>query len=326
MKRGTFMTFSLRKLRRSLLGVSPKEATSFIGGNSERWHHLATVVLSALEGYHATLDSSRMEEFVPQLDKVALELRGYAYEGAAMGLTGLDCMLPWKHRLQEYLDGPGSPHIYMVHIGAGEALARLRRKPEPFINRMKDHTVSWLVMEGYGFHEGFFHRPRYVEKKVVPQHLSKYAQRIFDQGLGRSIWFTEGANIGRVAATIGTFPVERQADLWLGIGVGSTYVGGLERPEIETLRSVAGPYAIYMAIGAAFVAKGRQRAGNPVPHTNLSCEVLCSLSADQAAHATDLAFLNLPANTPQEAFETLQQRLLARLSTQSEPVYQKKEA
>lgn len=320
------MAFSLRKLRRTLLGVSPKKATSFSEGNSELWHHLETVVLSALEGYHSTLDSNRMEVFVPQLDKVALEHRGYAYEGAAMGLTGLDCMSPWKNRLQAYIDGPGSPHIYMVHIGAGEALALFRRKPERFMARLKDPSISWLVIEGYGFHHGFFHHQRFVEEKVVPKHLSNYARCVFDQGLGRSIWFLGGANGERVAAKIATFPQERQADLWLGIGVGSTYVGGLERPALEALRQIAGPYAVYMAIGAAFVAKGRKRAGNPVPHTDLSCEVFCGLSADQAAHETDLAFLNLPADTPQRAFEVLQQRLLTRFSMVPEPVYQQKEA
>lgn len=317
------MAISLSKLKRSLIGVSPEEATSFIARDSEDLPHLEAVVLSALEGYHATLDSSRLEKLIPQLDKVALAMRGYAYEGAAMGLTGLDCMMPWKSRLQEYIEGPGSPHLYMAHIGAGEALARLGRKPEPFINKMKDHTVSWLIMEGYGFHEGFFRRPRYVEAQAIPSHLSAYARRIFDQGIGRSIWFTEGAHIERVAAMIKTFLAERQANLWLGVGVGSTYVGGLERSQIEKLRQVAGSYANYMAVGAAFVAKGRQRAGNEVPHTDLSCEVLCGISAEEAAHQTSLAFLNLPAESPQVAFEVLQQRLLAKFTT---PAYQQKEA
>lgn len=320
------MTFSLKKLRRSLLGVSQKEATSFSEGNSELWHHLEKVVFSALEGYHSTLDSSRMEVFVPQLEKVELEFRGYAYEGAAMGLTGLDCMLRWKNRLQAYIEGPGSPHIYMIHIGAGEALARLRQKPEPFIARMKDRVICWLVMEGYGFHEGFFRRQRYVMEKAIPQHLSAYARRIFDQGLGRSIWFTEGANAERAAAMVATFPRERQADLWIGIGVGSTYVGGVGRPVYEALREASGPYAAHMAVGAAFVAKGRQRASNQVPHTDVACEVLCGLSADEAAYETDQAFLDLPVDGPQPAFEILQQRLLARFSLSAEPVYQRKEA
>jgi uncharacterized protein DUF1702 len=320
------VTFSFAKLRRSLLGVPLKEATSFSEGNTPTWHHLEKVVLSALAGYHATLESSKFEALVPKLDTIELEFRGYAYEGAAMGLTGLDCFLPWKQRLQTYMDGPGSPHIYMVHIGAGEALARLRRKPDPFIARLKDRVLCWLVMDGYGFHEGFFARQRYVEEQVIPTHLSPYARHIFDQGLGRSIWFTTGANIERIATTIATFPQERQADLWLGIGVGCTYVGGLERAAIEALRRTAGPYRPQLAVGAAFVAKGRQRAGNLAAHTELACEVLCGLTADQAAHLTDLSFQNLPIDGTQPAFEILQQRLLTRFAVAAEQVYQHKEA
>lgn len=320
------MTFSLKKLRRSLLGVPREEAIAFSKGDSETWHHLEKVVLTAVGGYHATLDSSRFEKLVSQLDQVELEFRGYAYEGAAMGLTGLDCMLPWKKRLQAYMEGPGSPHIYMVHIGAGEALARLRRKPDPFIARLPDRVLCWLVMDGYGFHEGFFSRQRYVGEKIIPEHLSSYARRIFDQGLGRSIFFTSGANVVRIAATITTFPAARQADLWLGVGVGCTYVGGLDRAAIEALQRAAGPYAPQLAVGAAFVAKGRQRASNPAPHTDLACQVLCHLTADQAAHKTDAAFLNLPTSLAQPAFDILQQRLLAQFAALAEPVYQQKEA
>lgn len=320
------MTTALGTLRRSLLGVPLKMATAFSEGNTPAWHSLEKAVLSALAGYHATLESSKFEELIPKLDAIELAFRGYAYEGAAMGLTGLDCFLPWKHRLQTYMDGPGSPHIYMVHIGAGEALARLRRKPDPYIARMKDRVLCWLVMDGYGFHEGFFYKQRYVEKQVIPPHLSPYARRIFDQGLGRSIWFTAGANIERIAATIATFPRRRQADLWLGVGVGCTYVGGLERAEIEALRKVAGPYRSQLAVGAAFVAKGRLRAGNLVPHTELACEVLCGLTAQEAAHVTDLGFQDLPTDGPLPAFEVLQQRLLARFAVSEEPAYQQKEA
>jgi hypothetical protein len=320
------VTFSLAKLRRSLLGVSHREALSFSEGNTRTWHQLETAVLSALEGYHATLESSRFEVLVPHLEEVELELRGYAYEGAAMGLTGLDCFLPWKKRLKAYMAGPGAAHIYMVHIGAGEALARLRRKPEPFIARLEDRVLCWLVMDGYGFHEGFFSRRRFVEEQVIPAHLSRYARRIFDQGLGRSIWFTAGANVERISATIATFPQARQSDLWLGVGVGCTYVGGIDREAIESLRRAAGPYGPQMAVGAAFVAKGRQRAGNPASHTGQACEVLCGLSAEQAAHKTDVAFQNLPTDGIEPAFEILQQRLLAQFATLTENEYQQKEA
>src|SRR6185436_16172630 len=222
----------------------------FSEGNTRAWRRLETCVLAAIGGYHATLENSKLEKLVPRLDTVDLELRGFAYEGAAIGLTGLDLIMPWKKRLQAFVDGPGSAHIYMVHIGAGEALARLRRRPEPFLARL-DPVLRWLVMDGYGFHEGFFSRRRYIEERAIPTHLSPYARRIFDQGLGRSFWFLEGANIDRVATRIATFPAARQADLWCGIGVACAYVGGVDRADIEALQAAAGPYRPQLALGAA---------------------------------------------------------------------------
>jgi enediyne biosynthesis protein E3 len=320
------VAISLGKLRRSLMGVSHKKATSFSKGNTEAWKHLETVVLTALEGYHATLDSSKLEVLVPRLDMIPLEMRSYAYEGAAMGLTAFDWMLPWKKRLRAYMAGPGAPHIYMVHIGAGEALALLRRKPEPFMAHLEDRVLCWLVMEGYGFNKGFFSRRRYIDKQEVPTYLSSYARRIFDQGLGRSIWFLDGANVEHITATIATFPASRQADLWVGIGVACTYVGGVDHATVEALQKAAGSYVPQMAVGAAFVAKGRQLAGNPVPHTDLVCDILWGLTADQAAYKTTVAFQNLPTDGPEPAFEILQQRLLTQFAERTERVYQQKEA
>jgi hypothetical protein len=317
--------FSLSKLRRALLGVSQQEATSFSEGNTKTWKQLEAAVLAAIEGYHATLDSSTFEVLVPRLNAVALELRGYAYEGAAMGLTGLDCMLPWKKRLRAYMAGPGAAHIYMVHIGAGEALARLRRKPEPFIARLHDRVLCWLVMDGYGFHEGFFSRRRSVDEQKVPAHLSRYARRIFDQGVGRSIWFSAGANVERIAAMIAAFPEARQADLWVGIGVACTYVGGIDHMTIEALQQATGPYRPQLALGAAVVAKGRKLAGNLVPHTDLACEVLCGLSSERAAQLVDVAFQNLPTDGPEPAYELLQQRVVAQFAERTERVSQQKE-
>jgi len=303
------MSTSLSRLRRAVMGVPDREATRFSRGDTPTWRHLETVVRTAVSGYHAVLDGSRLEDLVPRLDRTPLELRGYAYEGAAMGLTGLDCFLPGRSRLRKYMEGPGRPHIYMVHIGAGEALARLRRKPEPFLRRLPDPALRWLVLDGYGFHEGFFKPRRYVEEQRIPAHLSSFGRRVFDQGVGRSIWFRAGADADEIARTIATFPAHRHADLWLGIGVACGYVGGVGRDVVGSLRDAAGRHATRLAVGTAFVAKGRIRAGNPITDTDLACEVLCGVSSREAARRVDEAFEDLPDTATLPAYGRLQARL-----------------
>lgn len=159
--------------------------------------------------------------------------------------------------------------------------------------------LGWVIVDGYGFHEGFFATRRYVERRAVPTRLSSYAQQVFDQGLGRAIWFARGAVVRDIGSTIGGFPTNRQADLWSGIGLASAYGGGTDRDSLLTLRDVAGPYRAQLARGAATAPAGRELAGNQAAHTDLACEVFCGLSSYEAAHVLDQARQDLPADRSQ---------------------------
>src|SRR5581483_9682021 len=65
----------------------------------------------------------------------------------------------------------GEPHLYMAYIGVGEALAVLHRNPEPYMARLEDTVNCWLVVEGYGFHKGLFHRGRSLAHARIPGRL-----------------------------------------------------------------------------------------------------------------------------------------------------------
>lgn len=306
------MNFSLW-LRRTTLSISPEEVTferrGFSKSEAGVQQHLEQIGRTFLYGYHAALDDVDPWALNLQLNLVISELRGFAFEGAAMGLALLDFLTPWKrNRLQIFLQNPGSAHVYMVHVGVGWLLARLPQRTEKALGKL-DPLLGWLAVDGYGFHEGYFHWHRYIDEKAIPQKLSGYAYRAFDQGLGRSLWFVKGADVNRISATIATFSPERHADFWSGIGLACTYAGGVERSTIEALREVAKSYHPELAQGAAFAAKARQRAGNPAAHTELACEVLCGLSADAAAETTDTALDQLPSNSVEPAYEVWRRRI-----------------
>src|SRR5262249_36094553 len=161
------------------------------------------------------------------------------------------------NRVQLFLRGPGAAHAYMVHVGVGWALARLHRSVAATLERF-DPLLRWLIVDGYGFHEGYFHWRRAVVMQAIPRQLTGYAQRAFDQGLGRSLWFVTGAEVDRLCAAIQAFPARRHADLWSGVGLASAYAGGVGLGDLCALRVAAGAYVPFLAQGAAFAAKARQ--------------------------------------------------------------------
>jgi hypothetical protein len=301
-------------LRRRLFAISPGEARFarrgfHAGPGRERLERVGETFLT---GYHAALEETDSVGLVSRLNEVNAEMRGFAFEGAAMSLALLDMLTPWKDRWLSFVSDGARAHLYMAHVGVGWALARLawrRRKLPPA--RLRDPLLRWLAVDGYGFHEGYFHWRRFVREQFVPRGLSGYARRAFDQGLGRGLWFVEGADVERIPATINGFPAQRRADLWSGVGLACAYAGGAERAGIHFLREAAEPFRAQMAQGAAFAAKTRERAGNQASHTRTACEVFCGVTAEAAAAVTDAALEDLPADGKVPAYEQWRQRIQA---------------
>jgi hypothetical protein len=229
-----------------------------------------------------------------------------------MALALLDFLTPWRtDRWTVFVSGPAAGHVYMAHVGVGWALARLPwRRVEPVVQRL-DPLLRWLVADGFGFHEGYFHPRQAVEAQAIPRRLGGYARRAFDQGLGRSLWFSQGADAVRITSVVAAFPAARQADLWAGVGLACAYAGGVGEVELRALAELAGHHQPQFCQGITFAAKARQRAGNPAEHTERACRLLCGLSAAAAADLTDAALENLPAGGSEPAYEVWRRRLQA---------------
>lgn len=280
-------------LRGWIFGISPNETTfarrGFPPCPQTQREHLEKIGHSFVTGYRYALAHDVSPGLIAELDYISADLRGFAYEGAAMALALLDLLTPWRrNRIARFLEGPGDSHIYMIHVGVGFALARLRRGVERSIRSMHP-LFRWLVIDGYGFHEGFFKWRDSFEQLRTPWRLTAEHLPVFDQGLGRSLWFVSGAQPGHIVDMIGRFPSERQHNLWSGIGLASTYAGGVDQTVLEFLRNAAADARADadLAQGAAFAAKARERAGNILPHTEMACETYCGRSATAAAMKTD---------------------------------------
>jgi hypothetical protein len=266
-----------------------------------------------VHGYRAALADDTPEVLARELAAVESELAGFAHEGAAMALALLDRLAPWRRdRLASFIAGPASKHVYMAHVGAGWAFARLRLGPRPA--RGLDPLLRWLALDGYGFHQGYFAPRRHLYAACAPGRFGGYALRAFDQGLGRSLWFAAGADPDAITLRLRSFPAARLPDLWSGLGLAATYAGGATSGALEALRAAAHDWAAHMAQGSAFAAAARRRAGNPASHTDLACRIVTGRSAAEAAVLTDEARRGLPADCAVPAYEAWRSRIRMELA------------
>ncbi|MGA4838163.1 DUF1702 family protein [Streptomyces sp. G45] len=238
-----------------------------------------------------------------------------------MGLMLLDSLFPPARRLPAFVHGPGAPYRCLVYIGAGLVLPRVPLNPGRFLAR-QDPFLRWLVLDGYGFYEGFFSWRDTVERHALPRRIGGYAARAFDQGVGRSLWFSTGANVERIIDTIRAFPDRRQGDLWSGIGLACAYAAGvMDRAAVATLLDAAGSHRADVATGTAVASVFREQSGQPAPHTDLACRVVwgrgeaaVAAVAHEAGRATSRAGLADRPGTP-PAYERWRREIRAAWSS-----------
>lgn len=290
---------------------------------------LETVGRSFLDGYARAAEARTADEPERHLERLPRQFRGFAYEGAGMGFAVRDA-LPFGRggRTIRFLEGPGAPHSYMVYVGAGWALARVPRFTWPKLE-LGDDLLRWLMLDGYGFHQAYFHTQKYVHEQYREPNFpwdakgsTWYLDHAIDQGIGRAMWFVGGSDPRVVADMFAKFPAERRPDLWAGAGLASTYAGGGDEGELRTFRSLAGPYLPNLAQGSAFAATARVESGLVVDHTALATRVLCGMTPDEA---TQLCGQTRPAATAEvpgqpgiPSFEVWRTRIASAFVTDTE--------
>ncbi|MFH8476737.1 DUF1702 family protein [Streptomyces sp. NPDC018000] len=317
------MTAGLRALRRRILtpalSSTSLEVRGFRKKNATAQELLETIGRTFLEGYGQIVEAPDPQAAESRLERIPSEFRGFAYEGAAMACSVLDALPGSKEqRLRGLLAGRGGAHPYMAYVGIGWAMARLPRVLRPD-TASADPLLRWLVLDGYGFHQAYFHTDRYVRRQyrdrrpAWPQDLASYAHRAVDQGIGRALWFVGGTDVDAVLALVGAFPSARRGDLFGGVGLAATYAGGADADELLRLREGAGEYRPQLLQGSAFAAEARERAGLTVHHTALATEVLCGMDPQGAARVCRELRPDAPDCVDMPAYETWRQRIAGAL-------------
>jgi hypothetical protein len=306
-------------MRVQALSIRPVEATFLRRGfpiqSAAARDRLEAAGRSFLDGYNVALGLGDGHETAVAIEQYTLGQQGFAFEGAAMALAIIDLATPWRaRRLADFLETPqGDRHVYMIHVGAGWALARVPIGRWRYFNRL-DPLLRMLAIDGFGFHSGYFQWKRFIRGRDIPRAIHADCRYAFDQGLGRSVWFVCGANTEMVVTTVNRFAVDRRPDLWSGVGLAATYAGGADEESLHRLGEAAGSNRSHVALGAAFAAAARRRAGNVLPETEAACQVLCGRSVEHATQLAEEARQSAISTSPAYSYQTWQAGLRSLLA------------
>jgi hypothetical protein len=309
----------LRALRRVVLtpnvSATKMDRRGFHVKSPESAELLETIGASFLAGYAHAAGARTPADAETELERVPTRFRGFAYEGAAMACAVRDTLPFGRHdHVARLLAGRGDAHRYMAYVGVGWAMARVPAARRRLLHA-PDPLLRWLVLDGYGFHQAYFHTDRYVHRQFRPAEFPwpaddphGYALRAVDQGIGRALWFVGGTDAAAVTRLIATFAPERRPDLYSGAGLAATYAGGATDDELRAFARDAGPHRAQVAQGSAFAAAARVRAGLVVPHTEAATRVFCDMTPGDAARVTDDA-LPVAADDAAPAYERWRERI-----------------
>jgi enediyne biosynthesis protein E2 len=301
--------------------VTPTEATK----------RLEAIPQSVICGFEWGIDSRTQWEVERRLSLVEPEMRGFAYEGAAMAYTVRDAMAGGRgHRTRDLLMGPGQPHIFLTYIGIGFAMARLPRvlwkKVMPDLSGSAYYpTMSWFAVDGYGFDRAYFDTKKWVDQQRIPKPYPwagspDYFLRAVDHGIGRALWFIHGGQAADVVAAVQRFAAGRQADLWSGVGLAATFAGGCPPEDLAELLAESGDHHAEVSLGAVLAIKARHYSGFMPPHTEAAASVLVNLSVEDAVDLADRTEVDPDSSGPVPPYELWRQRIRAHFTVSAEQV------
>ncbi len=208
-----------------------------------------------------------------QLKKYEGPFYSVAYEAASMSIALAELkethsLSHWHSLLQQY----AMHHVAQFHVGLGWALAQLQLEPTTFLKELKEENKS-RVMDGMGYYDGLFRRRKSILQQVSPSFKDASLNEFYDQGLGRSIWYTNKGVIGEVKAIIDKFPLEKQTALWRGIGIAVTYAGGCTEEMLKDILAKSAPFERQLRTGAGLALGSRKTSGYLTADAELAVKV-----------------------------------------------------
>jgi hypothetical protein len=210
--------------------------------------------------------------------EIAEEHRGFWLEGAAAGMAMAECLTGAKQRLRKLMQEFESTYLYSIPIGVGWAISRFSWRRGILMNQLPPFTAPF-VFDGVGYRDACLN----LERTLRRTRDHGVWSRAYDQGIGRGLWVGLGASPAEIFKVIATLSPERHPDLWAGVGLAATYVGGGTRDDVCQLLSLRSALRPWLARGSAFGAEARHGSGYVPDFSEEACTILTGAGVQSAA-------------------------------------------
>lgn len=213
------------------------------------------IVSTFQKGRELEASASSIDELISDLNKIEPRYRSVGFEGASMGIA-ISKKFDWAE-FHEKAD----QHSTQIHIGLGWAIGEQDWNVAESLESI-DPEMHAKVLDGVGYWFGLFRRRLTIRTQGIPEQITAEFQSGFDNGVGRSIWYISKGDPEMALKIINSFPEERIADLWFGIGVASTYVGGCSEDLTSELKALSSVNSDSFDGGIASAKTSLTTAGN----------------------------------------------------------------
>jgi len=245
------------------------------------------------------------------LKNVETEFRSVAYEGIAMGLASNDFVEGTLHRWRSFMRNSETAYLPHLHVGLGWAIAKRKLSSLFFLDTVNP-MMLYRVIDGCGCYDGMFKQVQAIHNKVRPVYVEEKYFDAYDEGVGRSLWTVSKGNVEEISGIISGFPVSRHQDLWRGVGIACSFVGGCNEVTLHSLLTRSGDHRLQLALGATIVASARIQANTFTQYSERTWSIFCNLSTDEVMKiAKEPTYAIIPYDAYKQWLNTMESRLMA---------------
>lgn len=252
-------------------------------------------------GYNAALETDA-ETLAKHLAGIDYIDRSVMLEGSYAAYASMDLKQgdDWSKLQQLMAEAIATENPVAIHEGIGHALCQQRIEID-FIPHVTATFWGWMAVDGYGCHAAYFRWPDVIEKQKIPECLDEIGQKAFDQGVGRGIWLMGAADPKTINRIVCSFPYERRADMWSGIGMMIGMWGADDSTDMRRFLLASKRWRPWLQLGVAFSTLARHQAGKMMDYTKDACHVICKSDDVEALEVAtkSLEALDGPPTTSQ---------------------------